>query len=370
MVDRATQGLNVFLVGGAVRDQLLNYPYHEQDWVVVGSTPGDMLARGFKSVGKDFPVFLHPHTHEEYALARTERKSGHGYTGFVVHASPDVTLEEDLIRRDLTINAIAKSPDGTLVDPYQGARDIKSRLLRHVSPAFQEDPLRVLRVARFQARYAVLGFRVAPETLILMQNMVASEELKHLVAERVWKETERALGEQSAHAYFELLNQVGALAEIMPVLHGQAYTQGLARLERADAHDAAGRWALLLSGLSVDQVEHLCRALTVPNPFRLLARALVQAHRHWQDGTRNAAQWLKGFDAQDVWRNPERFEHVLPLLKRCVPRADTGLIAKAADAARSVSAQSLLEQGFKGAELGAKINEARCMAIQQVLAQG
>lgn len=366
MVDRATEGLAVFLVGGAVRDQLLGYPYHERDWVVVGSTPEAMLARGFKSVGKDFPVFLHPETHEEYALARTERKSGHGYTGFTVHASPDVTLEEDLVRRDLTINAIAQRPDGTLVDPYAGAKDVVQRQLRHVSDAFQEDPLRVLRVARFMARYATLGFNVAPYTLTLMSDMVASGELRHLVAERVWKETERALGETSPEAYFELLHRTGALAVIMPSLKGEAYQHGLVRLSQGE--DAQARWALLLSGLVLDDIETLCRSLTVSNPFRQLARALAQALACWQPGARDAARWLEGFNALDLWRNPERLQAVLPLLTLCAPGVNVSLIHRAAQAAQNISAQSLIAAGYKGAELGHQIGKARHDAIVDVLA--
>ncbi|MGL4984715.1 MAG: multifunctional CCA tRNA nucleotidyl transferase/2'3'-cyclic phosphodiesterase/2'nucleotidase/phosphatase, partial [Plesiomonas sp.] len=178
--------MQVYLVGGAVRDQLLGLPIHERDWVVVGSTPEDMLAKGYQQVGKDFPVFLHPQSREEYALARTERKQGLGYTGFVCHAAPDVTLEQDLIRRDLTINAIAQHSDGTLIDPYNGQRDLTQRLLRHISPAFSEDPLRVLRIARFAARFADFGFQIAPETQQLMRTMVAAGELNHLTPERVW----------------------------------------------------------------------------------------------------------------------------------------------------------------------------------------
>ena len=183
--DALTQGLDVYRVGGAVRDALLGWPVVDHDWVVVGATPEAMRQRGFKPVGRDFPVFLHPHTAEEYALARTERKSGHGYSGFEVYASPDVTLEEDLSRRDLTINAIAQGPGGQLTDPFHGQQDIEQRLLRHVSPAFSEDPLRVLRTARFLARYAHLGFTIAPDTHTLMREVSQSGELGHLAAERV-----------------------------------------------------------------------------------------------------------------------------------------------------------------------------------------
>src|SRR6056297_1272876 len=210
--------MQTYLVGGAVRDELLGVPFHERDWVVVGATPQDLLDQGFTPVGKDFPVFLHPETKEEYALARTERKQGHGYTGFAVHFEPSVTLEEDLRRRDLTINAIARRPDGTLIDPYGGRRDLEQRVLRHVSPAFVEDPLRVLRTARFAARYKHLGFRIAPETLALMGEIVAQGELEHLPAERVWTETEKALGEADPTAFIAVLKACGALAALAPEL--------------------------------------------------------------------------------------------------------------------------------------------------------
>ncbi|RRA40172.1 multifunctional CCA tRNA nucleotidyl transferase/2'3'-cyclic phosphodiesterase/2'nucleotidase/phosphatase, partial [Cronobacter sakazakii] len=200
-----------YLVGGAVRDALLGLPVKDKDWVVVGATPAEMLALGYQQVGKDFPVFLHPQTHEEYALARTERKSGQGYTGFTCYAAPDVTLEQDLQRRDLTINAIAQDDSGEFIDPYHGRDDLKARLLRHVSPAFNEDPLRVLRVARFAARYAHLGFRIAPETLSLMREMAENGELEYLTAERVWKETESALTTRNPQIYFLMLRECGAL---------------------------------------------------------------------------------------------------------------------------------------------------------------
>lgn len=208
--------VKIYLVGGAVRDQLLGRLVKERDWVVVGATPEAMLALGYRPVGKDFPVFLHPETHEEYALARTERKIGPGYHGFACTASPDVTLEEDLKRRDLTINAIAQTPSGDIIDPYGGVQDIQDRVLRHVSPAFVEDPVRILRLARFAARYSGLGFYVAPETRVLMQQMVMQGEVDHLVAERVWQELERALGEAEPGQFFEVLRSCSALAVIFP----------------------------------------------------------------------------------------------------------------------------------------------------------
>ncbi len=205
--------MQIYRVGGAVRDRLLGLPVQDIDWVVVGATVDDMLARGFQQVGKDFPVFLHPQTHEEYALARTERKSGHGYTGFTVHASPDVTLEEDLLRRDLTINAMAEDEAGGVIDPFNGQADLAARVLRHVSPAFTEDPVRILRLARFAARF---DFAVAPETMTLMRQMVEAGEVDHLVAERVWQEISRGLMEEKPARMFEILRECGALARIAP----------------------------------------------------------------------------------------------------------------------------------------------------------
>jgi tRNA nucleotidyltransferase (CCA-adding enzyme) len=205
--------MQIYRVGGAVRDRLLGLPVQDIDWVVVGATVDEMLARGFQQVGKDFPVFLHPQTHEEYALARTERKSGHGYTGFTVHASPDVTLEEDLLRRDLTINAMAEGEDGAVIDPFNGQADLAARVLRHVSPAFTEDPVRILRLGRFAARF---DFAVAEETMALMRQMVEAGEVDHLVAERVWQEISRGLMEDNPARMFEILRECGALARIAP----------------------------------------------------------------------------------------------------------------------------------------------------------
>lgn len=210
--------MKTYLVGGAVRDGLLNLPLKDKDWVVVGATPGQMLALGYTQVGRDFPVFLHPENHQEYALARTERKSGNGYTGFICYSAPDVTLEQDLARRDLTINAIARDAEGQYYDPYGGRADIEQRILRHVSAAFNEDPLRVLRVARFAARFAHLNFRIAAETMALMRSMADSGELNHLTAERVWKETESALLTRNPQVFFQVLRDCGALAILFPEL--------------------------------------------------------------------------------------------------------------------------------------------------------
>ena len=210
--------MRVYLVGGAVRDRLLGRPVHERDWVVVGATPEELMSLGYQPVGREFPVFLHPVTHEEYALARQERKVGPGYRGFTTQFAPTVTLEEDLKRRDLTINAMAETEDGALVDPYGGQADLAARMLRHVSEAFVEDPVRILRVARFAARYASLGFHVAPQTLELMRRITADGEARTLVPERVWQETERALGEARPEVFFQTLRACGALAVIFPEL--------------------------------------------------------------------------------------------------------------------------------------------------------
>jgi len=264
--------MRIYRVGGAVRDKLLGLPVQDIDWVVVGATADAMLAAGYMPVGKDFPVFLHPHTREEYALARTERKSGHGYTGFVVHAAPEVTLEEDLLRRDLTINAIAEDETGALTDPFNGRADLAAGILRHVSPAFSEDPVRILRLARFAARF---GFAVAPETMQLMRNMVASGEVDHLVPERVWQEISRGLMEKTPSRMFKVLRDCGALARIAPeidVLFGVP--------ERLDYHPEGDAGAHTL--LVLDSAARL--ELPLPARFAALCHDLGKAltpQEHW-----------------------------------------------------------------------------------------
>ena len=307
--------MKTFLVGGAVRDQLLGFPVHERDWVVVDGTPEQMLSKGFKPVGKSFPVFLHPETHDEYALARTERKTAAGYKGFDIHAEPGVTLYEDLHRRDLTINAIAQTADGMLIDPYGGQQDLQDRLLRHISTAFCEDPVRILRVARFAARYAHIGFKIAPETLQLMQEMVINGEVDYLVAERVWAETEKALAERTPVAFFESLRDCKALKNIFPEIdqlfgvpqppkyHPEIDTglHSFMALEQAArlSDQTTVRFAALVhdlgkaltppqmwpshhghetSGLPV--LEKLCLRLRIPNQFYKLAAQVMQYHTH------------------------------------------------------------------------------------------
>ncbi|RDB43555.1 polynucleotide adenylyltransferase [Halomonas sp. DQ26W] len=372
--DRYLDGLEVYQVGGAVRDARLGWPVKDTDWVVVGATPEQMRQRGFRPVGRDFPVFLHPETHEEYALARTERKSGHGYTGFDVHASPEVTLEEDLARRDLTINAMAETPEGALVDPYGGLGDLEARVLRHVSPAFVEDPLRVLRTARFLARYAGLGFTIADETLALMRALSESGELAHLVAERVWTETEKALGEPRPAVYFRVLDECGALAVLLPELawDSKALEAALKRLDRLPegfADDQRWRWARLVEHLHADCREAIAERLRLPRPYRDLARqAALTRWLRAQPGPTPAAvnDWLDGIDA---WRRSERVAPLLALLELETPRlADT--LKHAWQEASRLSPRSLIEEGFKGGALGEELARRRRAILGQVLDRG
>ena len=363
--DSRLMGLQVYRVGGAVRDALLGWPVYDNDWVVVGATPEDMRKRGFKPVGRDFPVFLHPDTAEEYALARTERKSGHGYAGFEVHASPDVTLEDDLLRRDLTINAIAESTDGALTDPFDGRGDIGQRVLRHISSAFSEDPLRVLRTARFLARYASLGFSIAPETLALMRQVSQSGELEHLAAERVWVETEKALGEPRPEAYFTTLKRCDALVIWWPELEEEALAKGLAAMAQAPAvsHTAVAHWryAQLVSPLSDEQREALAERLKLPNAVSQLARhtALTYALLDAVLSGPNVLYWLERLDG---WRKPAQVEEQLALVNILAPE-QVARLDNAWQAARKVSPQALIAEGYQGAALGEALRERRGQAV-------
>lgn len=401
--------MQIYKVGGAVRDRLLGKPVTDIDWVVVGATTEEMLAQGFRPVGADFPVFLHPKSGEEYALARTERKSGRGYGGFTFHASPEVTLEEDLIRRDLTINAMAEDAQGVLTDPYHGQQDLEARLLRHVSSAFAEDPLRVLRVARFAARYADLGFTVAPQTLELMRQLSASGELEALTAERSWKEISRALMENQPQVFIQVLRDCNALKVLMPEVdalfgvpqpaaHHPEIDTGvhtLSVLQQAAQHQQplTVRWACLLhdlgKGLTAQDewpqhIAHEQKGLVpikainerfkVPRDCQELALLVGQYHTHGHRAPElRASTLLELLQSFDIYRRPQRFEEFiaacemdargrLGLESRTYPQAD--YLRGAANAARAVAVQPLLEQGFKGPKLGEALRLERLKALK------
>ena len=400
--------MKTYLVGGAVRDELLNYPFIEKDWVVVGGTADEMLKQGYQQVGKDFPVFLHPDSKEEYALARTERKSAPGYKGFTVHASPEVTLEEDLQRRDLTINAIAKDEDGSQTDPYHGAEDIKDKILRHVSPAFSEDPVRILRVARFSARYAHLGFRIAEETMSLMREMVIAGEVDALIPERVWQEMVKALSEKTPTAFITTLRDCGALERIIPELDGlwgvpqpeehhpeiDTGIHTLMVLEQACrlSENTEVRFAALFHDLGkgttpkaewpkhinheargADIVLEVCKRLRIPNEYRDLAEHTARFHLHYHRALElKPSTVLKTLEQVDAFRRPERFEHFL-LASEADARGRPGFEDKeyqqgnyfreALKVANSVDVSKLVEAGFQHKALADKIKEERVMLI-------
>lgn len=405
--------MQVYLVGGAVRDQLLGHPYHEKDYVVVGATPEQLLAQGFQPVGKDFPVFLHPETKDEYALARTERKSGHGYHGFEFYTDSTVTLEQDLIRRDLTINAIAMDDEGTLYDPYGGQRDLELRVLRHVSDAFVEDPLRVLRVARFSARYKTLGFTVAEETLALMQQLADSGELEALTPERVWKETSRALMEDHADEYFEVLRRCGALKVLFPeieALYGipqrpeyhpeiDCGIHTMMSLQQACRANYAldVRFAVLVHDLGkaltpldelprhimheergVKPVTEVCERLKVPTQMKQLAITVCKEHlKCHQALTLKPGTLWRLLQRLDVLRRPERVEAFVQACE-CDSRGRLGLedreypqsayILKVMDVVRNIKAQDL-PADIKGPDIGEMLIERRIHAIGELKAQ-
>ena len=404
--------MKTYLVGGAVRDALLGLPVNERDWVVVGATPEEMVARGFRPVGKEFPVFLHPETNEEHALARTERKTAPGYHGFVFHASPEVTLEEDLQRRDLTINAMARDEAGHLIDPYGGRRDLEARLLRHVSPAFVEDPVRILRVARFAARLAPLGFRVADETMALMREMVASGEVDALVPERVWQEMVRALGTERPSVFFEVLRACGALARILPELnrlwgvpqperwhpeidtgvHTMMVLDAAARL----SEDTRVRFAALTHDLgkgttpreqwprhhghearSEKLVQGVCARLRCPRDYaelaRLVARDHGRAHKVFEMRPDTIVRFLGEADA---WRRPERFDRFL-LACEADSRGRTGyedapypqadFLRRAAEVTREVDVAAIRARGIEGPAIGEAVARERTARVRALL---
>lgn len=366
--------METYLVGGAVRDALLSRPVKERDWVVVGATPEELLARGFVPVGRDFPVFLHPVTHEEYALARLERKVGPGYRGFTTEFSPKVTLEQDLARRDLTINAMAQAADGSIIDPFAGREDLARRVLRHVSPAFVEDPVRILRVARFLARFAPLGFSVAPDTLTLMRTMVERGETDALVPERVWRELDKALAEPLPLAAIELLRDCGALGVLLPEID-TVDPPRLRALQVAAERDASVvvRFAALVSALETTAIEALCTRLRVPNEQRelglLSARLCTRVHRV---GDESPAVLLALLEEADAFRRPARFHELLEVCE-CDARARRGdddrpyeprrrLIAALATAS-AVTLDAAERIGLAGPAIGEQLRARRLAAI-------
>ncbi len=396
--------MKTYLVGGAVRDKLLGIPIKDRDWVVVGATPADLLSHGYTQVGKDFPVFLHPTSREEYALARTERKTGAGYKGFTVHADKNVTLEEDLQRRDLTINAIAEDEAGNIVDPFNGRGDLKKKLLRHVSPAFTEDPLRVLRVARFAARFHHLGFTVADETIALMQNIAASGELWDLVSERIWTEISKALGEKSPQVFFQVLRDSNTLGDILPELenlfgipqpkkyHPEIDTgiHTLMVLEQAAllTEDPVVRFAALMHDvgkgevprkrwpnlqgheqLGADLINRACKRIKAPNDYRDLARLASLYHTNChRTNVEHPAAILETLEHCDAFRKPERFGQLLlaceadargrlGLEKKPYQQAD--ILRRALAIASSVDTAEIIAAGYEDAEIGIQLHERR-----------
>jgi tRNA nucleotidyltransferase (CCA-adding enzyme) len=405
--------MQVYLVGGAVRDRLLGLPVRERDWVVVGATPEELAAAGYKSVGREFPVFLHPTTHEEHALARLERKVAPGYRGFTTQFSPDVTLEDDLKRRDLTINAMAQGADGAIIDPHGGQKDLAARLLRHVSAAFVEDPVRILRVARFAARFAALGFQIAPDTLELMRRMTAAGEVDALVPERVWQETERALGESEPQVFFETLRACGALAIVFPEIdalfgvpqpprwHPEVDTgvHVMLALRYAASVGAASsvRFAVLVHDLGkartprelwpshhgheeagVAPIEALCERLKVPASHRelalLAARYHTLVHRALELKSTTLLTLLEDCDA---FRRPARFAEFLEACEADArgragrerePYPQANYLRRACTAAAAVTMTEEERQGLSGPAIGDAIRKRRLAAVDVVKA--
>ncbi len=403
--------MKTYLVGGAVRDEILGYPFKEKDWVVVGATVDDMISAGYQQVGKDFPVFLHPKTKEEHALARTERKTAAGYKGFEVHASPDVTLEDDLIRRDLTIYAFSKDNNGEYIDPYLGIPDIKNKILRHVSDAFLEDPVRILRIARFMARYQHLGFSIADETMDLMKEMVSAGEVDALVPERVWQEMQKALCERTPTIFFTTLRDCGALQRIMPELdrlwgvpqpveHHPEIDTGIHTmmvLEQASklSDDPQVRFAALVHDLGkgttpekewprhinheargADIVKKVCQRLRIPNEFRDLAERTARFHLHYHRALElKPATVVKTLEQLDAFRKPERFEKFL-LASEADARGRTGyenkefpqgdFFRQALVVSKDVDIDELRALGFENMALANKIRDVRIKSVAEL----
>jgi tRNA nucleotidyltransferase (CCA-adding enzyme) len=360
--------MKVYKVGGAVRDELLGLPVQDHDHVVVGASPEEMERLGYRPVGKDFPVFLHPQTHEEYALARTERKTGRGYKGFTVYAAPDVTLEDDLARRDLTINAIAKDEStGALIDPFRGADDLKAGVLRHVGPSFPEDPVRILRVARFAARF---GFAIAPETLALMRRMVTDGEADHLVPERVWQEFAKGLTEPAPRRMFDALAACGALEHVLPEWHSLDGERALAALDKAAeaAHSLPVRYAALFAGGQAGAADAASARLRAPNDCRDLAVLAARLSDRVRAARRLDAEAIVDLlERTDAFRRPERFATLVDACEcdaAAIGEHDPARrprLERALAAARSVDAGALA--AANPADIGDAIHAARVAAV-------
>lgn len=391
-----------YLVGGAVRDLLLNIPVVDRDWVVVGAKSQELLNQGYVQVGKDFPVFLHPQTKEEYALARTERKNGKGYTGFICDFNDQITIEQDLERRDLTINAIAMDENHHFIDPYYGIKDIKKRILRHVSPAFAEDPLRVLRVARFAARLHYLGFTIAPETMHLMKTIVAQGEMQTLTAERVWKETEKALNTVNPEVYFSVLNKCSALAILFPQI---AALFNITTVNQSNLgfetllclHQVASmtketevRFAALCyqfdkietksdyqqnKQTGINLIEQLTNKVRIPNNYKKIAQLACRYYDQIQHVLNLSPQQIvELLNHLDVWRNPHHLEQVI-LISHADAKTtnrDNDLIylqknylEQAYYIAKNVSVQQIIQEGFQGKEIQIELNQRRVFALKQ-----
>lgn len=356
---RLRPDITILRVGGAVRDELLGYAYDETDWVVIGANPSDLLDAGFNQVGNNFPVFLHPETNEEYALARTERKSGKGYNGFTIHADPSVTLEEDLYRRDLTINAMARSTDGSLIDPYHGEKDLREKKLRHVSNSFIEDPLRVFRVCRFAARYQHLGFTVAEETMDLMRSMVGTGELSELAPDRIWRETERALCEQNPEIFFSLLHELGGAVGQYPFTVG---IDALTRLTHARKHfgDSLRRWGALTGSDFSPEVPY--RAAI---PKRHLAMANLGAIALEHGAPTSAEDALALLEKLDAFRQGSLCDDVLDVIGGIDPHfsaANLSRIHETRKIAESIGGREFAEIGLQGSDIKNAITAKRIAA--------
>ena len=353
---RDASRVKAYVVGGAVRDELLGLAVKDRDYVVVGATPEEMAAQGFKPVGRDFPVFLHPETHEEYALARTERKSGRGYRGFTIHSAPDVSLEQDLARRDLTINAMARAQDGSLIDPFHGQKDLQDGVLRHVSAAFAEDPVRILRVARFAARF---GFRIADETLQLMSAMVSSGEADNLVPERAWLELSRGLLEPHPERMFDALDRCGLRAKLLPEV-------GV--IPERLAGSLAVRFAVLCWPLAESGIKALCDRLRVPNEERELAALSSRLRGKFSEIAKaTPAELLLMLKMADALRRPERFAHLLEAASLAHPGFDSSKLEKALQAVAAVDAGEIARRASAPAAISALLDQARERAIAAAL---